>query len=96
MIRHIVLFKFKPEITEDERRRFLEMLNGLPAKIPVIRGFEAGQDVIRSPRSFDMALVSSYDDLAALDVYAKHPDHLPIVERAREICQQVVAVDFEF
>ena len=95
MIRHIVLFKFKPEITQEQRQDFLDMLQALPAKISEVKSFEAGFDVIHSPRSFDMALVAGYDDLAALDRYAVHEHHQPVVERGKEICQQVVAVDYE-
>lgn len=72
------------------------MLRALPSKIPEIKSFEAGFDLVRAPRSFDMALVASYDDLAALDRYAKHEDHLPVIARGKEICEQIVAADYEF
>mgnify|MGYP000131392628 CR=1 FL=1 len=96
MIRHIVIFKFKPEVPQSDRDGFLEMLRALPAKISEIVDFEAGFDVIHSPRAFDLALVSSYADLDALDRYAKHEHHLPVIARAKEICEQVASVDFEF
>jgi len=72
------------------------MLRALPSKISEIKSFEAGFDLVRAPRSFDMALVASYDDLAALDRYTKHEDHLPVIERGKEICAQIVAADYEF
>lgn len=94
-IRHIVMFRFKAETTEDERAAFLAMLRELPARIPEIIDFEAGRDVMRLPRSFDLALVASYADLAALDRYTKHEAHLPVIERSRQICEQVASVDYE-
>ena len=96
MIRHIVIFRFKAEATQSDREAFLEMLRALPAKISEIVEFEAGVDVVRSPRAFDLALVASYADLAALDRYAKHEHHLPVIERSKEICEQVASVDYEF
>ena len=33
------------------------------------------------------------DDLA---IYAKHEHHLPVVERSKEICEQVASVDYEY
>ena len=96
MIRHIVIFKFKEEVPQSDRDGLLEMLRALPSKISEIIDFEAGYDVVRSPRAFDLALVTSYADLAALDRYAKHEHHLPVIERAKELCQQVASVDFEF
>ena len=70
-------------------------LTGLPGKIADIIDFEVGRDVVRAQRSFHLALVSTYADLAALDRYAKHEDHLPVIARARELCAQVAAVDYE-
>lgn len=96
MIRHIVIFRFKAEATQSDREAFLEMLRALPAKISEIVEFEAGFDVVRSPRAFDLALVATYADLAALDRYAKHEHHLPVIERSKEICEQVASVDYEF
>lgn len=95
MIRHIVIFRFKPDTSQDDREAFLEMLRALPAKISEIVEFEAGFDVVRSPRAFDLALVASYADLAALDRYAKHEHHLPVIARSKEICEQVASVDYE-
>jgi len=96
VIRHIVMFRFKADTPQTDRAAFLEMLRSLPSKIAEIKSFEAGFDLVRAPRSFDLALVASYDDLAALERYAKHEHHLPVIERSKEICEQVVAVDFEF
>jgi hypothetical protein len=58
--RHIVLFRFKPEVSEADRQGFLAMLNALPTKIAEIVEFQAGFDVVRAPRSFDLGLVSIY------------------------------------
>ena len=96
MIRHIVIFRFKPDTPQSARDAFLEMLRALPTKISEIIEFEAGFDVVRSPRAFDLALVASYSDLAALERYAKHEHHLPVIERSKEICEQVSSVDYEF
>jgi Stress responsive A/B Barrel Domain len=96
LIRHIVMFRFKPEATEDERAGLHAMLRALPAQISEIVEFESGADVVRRPRSFDLALVASYADLEALARYTDHPAHIPVVERSRQICEQVVSVDYEY
>jgi hypothetical protein len=96
MIRHLVLFRFKPETTQTEREDFLAMLLALPGKISEVLEFEAGFDLVRAPRSFDLGLVASYQDLAALDRYSKHEHHLPVVARGKEICEQIAAVDYEY
>ena len=96
MIRHIVFFQFKPEVTGEERGLALAALRALPAKIPVIREFEVGEDVVRSPRSWDCALVSVFDDLDALNQYQVNEDHVAAARRLRELCGSVASVDFTF
>ncbi|QQS49077.1 MAG: Dabb family protein [Acidobacteriota bacterium] len=95
MIRHIVLFKYHDETSQADRDAFLAMLRELPSKIEEILEFEAAHDLVQAARSFDTALVATYADLDALDRYAKHEHHQPVVNRAKEICRQVVSVDYE-
>ena len=96
MIRHVVLFKFKPEVAEEERNSALSDLRALPDKISVIRELEVGEDVVRSPRSWDCALVSVFDDIEALNEYQVNDDHLAVALRLREMCESIASVDFEF
>ena len=96
MIKHIVFFRFKASVAQPEREAFLDMLNALPAKISELAAFQAGFNVVPSARAFDLALVADFADLAALDGYGKHPDHQPVIQRSREICEQTAAVDYAF
>ena len=95
VIRHVVFFKFKPDTNEADKSELLAMIQALPGKIAEVQSLEVGFDVVRSPRSFDLGLVSTFADLAALGIYARHPDHQPVIELAKVLCEQVVAVDFE-
>lgn len=95
MITHIVLFKFKPETTEDQVQQLAEGLGGLPEVIEEIREFRFGRDVLRTERSYDLGLVSSFDDLAALQRYQVHPAHQKVVSHVKAIASSVVAVDYE-
>jgi hypothetical protein len=94
MLKHIVLFKFKPEITEDQVDQLAEGLGALPEIIDEIREFVFGRDVIGSERSYDFGLVSLFDDLEAMQRYQVHPDHQKVVAHVKQICSGVVAVDF--
>ncbi len=100
VIRHVVLFKFKPEVTTGDRKDFVRSLKELPERVPGIiqegRGSpEVGEDFTGSPRSCHVALIFSFADRQALERYASHPNHLPVVERAKQICEAVATVDFE-
>lgn len=96
MLKHVVLFKFKPETTEADIEKLAAGLGRLPEIIDEIREFVFGRDVVRSERSYDFGLVSSFDDQAALGRYAIHPDHQLVVAHVKQICKSVVALDFDY
>ena len=95
MITHLVLFKFKAETSNAEIQQLAEGLGALPQTIEEIREFRFGSDVIHSERSYDFGLVSSFDDLDALQRYQVHPEHQKVVAHVKAITSAVVAVDFE-
>ncbi len=94
MIKHIVLVRFKPGTERQEIERIIQGLRGLPGIIPEMRGYEVGEDVAHSPRSFDAAVVGRYDDLDALKRYQEHPAHVPLAAALRAVAEQMVSVDF--
>ncbi len=94
MIKHIVLVRFKAGTERAEIERIITGLRGLPGRIPEIRGYEVGEDVVHSPRSFDLAVIGRYEDLDALKRYQDHPAHVPLATALRAAAEQMVAVDF--
>ena len=95
MLRHLVFFRFKPGVREDEIIDLQDSLRSLPGRIPDISGFEVGRDVVRSERSYDLALFSTFEDLPAMQRYQVHPDHQAVVAKVRQLCDSVVAVDYQ-
>lgn len=96
MLKHVVFFKFRPEVGETEIADLENSLRALPAVIPEIRKFIVGRDVVRSERSYDLALISAFEDLAAMGRYQVHPDHQAVIAKVKALCAGVVAVDFEY
>ncbi len=96
MLKHVVFFKFKKDTAEASIAEVLEGLRGLPGIISEIKGFEFGRDVVRSERSYDMALVSVFDSLDSMKRYQVHPAHQAVVEKLKKICDSILAVDFEY
>ena len=94
MITHVVFFKFKPETSPAEIQLLADGLGGLPEQIEEIREFRFGADVIQSERSYDFCLVSSFDDLDAMQRYQVHPEHQKVVAHVKKISSSVIAVDF--
>ena len=94
MIRHVVVMKFKPGVTEDAIRDLETSLDQLPNKIMDIKMYEFGRDVLRSPRSYDFGLMALFANPAALERYQNHPEHLPVIAKVKAMCENVVTVDF--
>lgn len=94
MITHIVLFKLK-EPTPENIATAVSRLASLTDAIPTVRSLAVGQDVVRSPRSYDVGLIVKFDDMAGLDVYQPHPAHVPVATYMRDMSESIVSVDFE-
>lgn len=94
MLVHIVMFEFKEENKEANMARVKTMLEALPGKIETLRSMEVGIDISRSERSFDMVLISKFDDQAGLDIYAPHSAHQEVVSVIKEVTILSKVVDF--
>lgn len=94
MITHIVLFKLidrSPENIEKARA----VLAGMAGKIPQLRHLEVGADVLRTDRSYDLALVARFDSLADLNAYQIHHAHQEVIKYMLSVRESAVAVDYE-
>ncbi len=94
MLTHIVCWKYKDETTQEQRVEHLAKLNSLPDIIPDILSFSLGFDILHLERSFDLGLVATYQDRAALDFYTDHEEHQKVAKMGKEIAEKVVSVDF--
>jgi antibiotic biosynthesis monooxygenase (ABM) superfamily enzyme len=95
MLRHIVFFKYKTETPTQRRQNFLHMLQALPERVPGIITSEVGEDILHMQRSFDVAIVFTFANRAALEVYSGHPEHVTLVEESHRINEKVCSVDYE-
>jgi hypothetical protein len=95
MLKHVVFMKFKEETTEAQIADLERSLGALPAGISEIKLYEFGRDIVHSERSYDFCLVSAFENLDALKRYQVHPDHVVVLNKVREMCSSILAVDFE-
>jgi len=94
MITHIVLFKLS-DPTADNLTTTRNKLLSMRGVIDQLRHLEAGIDLIRSERSFDIALVTKFDSLEDLNSYQVHPYHTgEIIPHMKSVCSSIVAVDY--
>ena len=94
MIRHIVMFKIKDEC-KAEIPQLVEAFYGMKGRIEGMLELEAGADILHSERSYDLALVTLFENRKAFDAYQTHTVHMPVKKRMHEVRSGSVACDFE-
>ncbi|MGE5509466.1 MAG: Dabb family protein [Chitinophagales bacterium] len=95
MIRHIVFFKLQDPSPENLARA-KEVILGMAGKVPQLRHLEVGLDVVRSERSYDLALVAHFESLDDLDAYQVHPEHVKVSQFLATVrAVPSVTVDYE-
>ena len=76
-VRHVVVFKYKPEATPAQIQQVTDAFRALAKSIPGITGFEDG--VNNSPegknQGFTHVYLLTFTDAAARDAYLPHPEH---------------------
>ena len=95
MFTHVVLFKYKEGVKNEDIEEVERLFTALPGKIAEIRRYEFGRDIMQTERSYDLGLISAFDDLKAYEVYRDHPKHKVIIKKNNAICESVITVDFE-
>ncbi len=95
MINHVVLLKFKADVSDADIDDLEKILDELPEKIREIHTYEFGRDVVRSPRSYDFALVALFANVQAVERYLEHPAHRPVAKRIQQLCERIITVDFK-
>lgn len=77
MIRHIVLLRFRPDVSQDERNAIYADLAALKSVVPGYLAISYGANV--SPEGLHQghteAFTIDFVDEAARDAYLVHPDH---------------------
>ena len=94
MLLHLVCFKYKADVdqaTRAQHRARLEALRSLDGVIEL----KVGEDVVRSPRSYDTGLAITFPNRAALDAYQKNDQHVPVAQFGVSLSAHIVAVDFD-
>ncbi|CAH1190175.1 MULTISPECIES: Dabb family protein [Paenibacillus] len=94
MIKHIVFFKLKDSSPESIAAT-VAVLQNMEGKIPQLISIEVGTDVVRSERSFDIALVTEVASLEDLQAYQVHPAHKEVIAHINEVKEVSYAVDYE-
>lgn len=95
-VRHVVLFKFKEEVTPQQIQKVIDAFGALQKKIDVIRDFEWGTDVSveHKTHGFTHCFLVTFDDEKGRDIYLPHPDHKEFGKLVGPLLEDVLVFDF--
>lgn len=94
MLTHIVIWKYRAEVSTDVRAEHVNRLRNLAGIIPEVETMAVGFDTLGLPRSYDTGLVATFASRADLDAYTIHPEHVKVADFGRSISEHVASVDF--
>ena len=79
MLKHIVMWKFKPEAEGADKAanlvRAKALLDACAGRTPGMRMLEVAIAQPGLECTYDLVLYAEFDDAAALDAYQNHPQH---------------------
>ncbi|MBD3673528.1 MAG: Dabb family protein [Planctomycetaceae bacterium] len=96
MLRHVVLFKFKEEITDAQIQEVVDAFSNLPNQIDTIVDYETGTDVSVENKAagFTHGFIVSFADEKGRDIYLPHPAHQEFVKLVGPRLDDVLVFDF--
>ena len=81
MLRHVVLFGWVPEATDEQKQQVIDELRSLPPLMSGLRSFHVGPDAGVVDGNADFALVADFDDVPSYLAYRNHPTHRAIIDQ---------------
>lgn len=96
VLRHVVLFAFKEDLTKDQVREIEDAFRALPGKIKEIAGFEYGTNVSPEDHAegFTHCFLVTFRNAKDRDAYLPHPAHREFVKLIRPWMTKVLVVDY--
>jgi len=95
--RHVVLFKFKDDVSEAQIREVEEAFRKLPETIDAIVDFEWGRsETVETElaRGYTHAFLVTFRDRAGLQEYLPHPEHEKFVSLVRPLLEEAHVFDY--
>ena len=79
MIRHVVLFRWKPEATDEQKALVAAELGKLPSVIASIRSYVIGADAGINQGNAEFAVTADFDDEPGYLAYRDDSTHREII-----------------
>lgn len=96
LLRHVVMFRFKPETTQEEIDHVMATLRNLPEAIPEVKDFEWGLETSGRDMNDDYTHLAlfTYESKEDLQTYLDHPVHVEAAEIIGEYVESTFIFDY--
>ena len=96
MFRHVVVFRFTPQTSEEQQQELARQLRTLPGAIEQIKAYHVGLDAGMNPGNYQFAVVADFGSVEDYLVYRDHPVHRDIIGKyVQPIVAERAAVQYE-
>ena len=79
VIRHVVMFRWNDEATDEAKQAVVDGLAALPGVIPEIRAYAFGPDARLRDDNWDFVVVGDFDDAEAYLTYSNDATHQAVI-----------------
>lgn len=95
MVKHIVCYKLTDN-SEEKKKETANVILSMKDKIPMLKSLEVGTDFFCSDRSFDVALIATFENRDDYDKYLEDEYHKNVVmAHTHSVACKTVIVDFD-
>jgi hypothetical protein len=91
---HMFAFRWKPGVTEEQKKRVVTEIRALQGQIPGLRETIVGMNLSPRGQGYELGGVMKFDDRAALEQYGPHPAHQKLLGWLMPLIEPI-EVDFE-
>jgi quinol monooxygenase YgiN len=96
MLRHVAMFKWRDDSTEDQKVAARDALAALKQQVPSVVEYTVGFDIERNPNNWDMVLVADFEDVAGLEAYFAHPVMNAASDLVASVTQKEITARVQF
>ncbi|CAI0626438.1 unnamed protein product [Linum tenue] len=96
-VKHVLLAKFKPEISAEEIENLIKGYSNLVNLIEPMKGFHWGTDVSieNLHQGFTHVFVSTFESTEGIAEYVAHPVHVEFANKFLPALDKVLVVDYK-
>jgi Stress responsive A/B Barrel Domain len=93
MLRHVLLFRWTEDSSEEDRAAAVQALRALDQQIPELRRLAVTEGLKLNPGSYDGLLEAEFDDEAGYGQYVKAESHQEAwLHRLQPVCAELATI----